>query len=62
MADDKKRALEEVRKSDRMVREWGHDLGLAVIIARDKGATWEEIGDVLGVTKQAAQMRFGKGR
>lgn len=40
----------------------GHrrNLWLAVQIAREKGATWEQVGDTLGVTKQAAQQRFGK--
>jgi hypothetical protein len=31
----------------------------AVRIARAKGATWTEIGDTLGTTRQAAQQRFG---
>jgi hypothetical protein len=26
--------------------------------ARDKGATWDEIATALGITRQAAQMRF----
>lgn len=30
-----------------------------VIIARSMGLSWAEIGDVFGVTKQAAQQRFG---
>ena len=28
--------------------------------ARDAGCTWQEIGDVLGVSRQAAFQRFGK--
>jgi len=31
----------------------------AVRIARAQGWSWEQIGDALGVTKQAAQQRFG---
>lgn len=27
--------------------------------ARSAGASWQQIGDALGVTRQAAQMRFG---
>ena len=33
---------------------------VAVREARAAGASWSQIGDALGVTKQAAQMRFGK--
>lgn len=32
----------------------------AVNMARDAGVTWEQIGKALGVTRQAAYMRFGK--
>ena len=31
----------------------------AVKLARDEGASWSEIASALGVTKQAAQQRFG---
>jgi hypothetical protein len=31
----------------------------AVRAARDDGATWSDIGDVLGVSRQAAFQRFG---
>lgn len=30
-----------------------------VRIARSFGQTWEQIGDALGITRQAAQQRFG---
>ncbi|MEU0880826.1 DUF3887 domain-containing protein [Lentzea sp. NPDC005914] len=30
-----------------------------VVLARDGGATWAEIGDLLHVSRQAAQQRFG---
>jgi Clp amino terminal domain, pathogenicity island component len=30
-----------------------------VVAARESGASWAEIGDALGVTKQGAQQRFG---
>lgn len=32
---------------------------LAVGILRQEGASWQEIGDLAGTTKQAAQQRFG---
>jgi hypothetical protein len=35
-------------------------LKLCVSQCRDAGHTWQEIGDVLGVTRQAAFQRFGK--
>ena len=35
-------------------------LKLAVQQSRDAGHTWQEIGDLLGVTRQAAFQRFGK--
>jgi len=28
--------------------------------ARNAGASWQDIGDAVGTTRQAAQMRFGK--
>ncbi len=31
---------------------------VAVRAAREKGATWEEIATTMGITRQAAQMRF----
>lgn len=33
----------------------------SVVEAREVGATWAEIGSVLGVTQQAASKRFGRG-
>jgi hypothetical protein len=37
-----------------------HVLELCVQQAREAGHTWHEIGDLLGVTRQAAFQRFGK--
>ncbi len=34
--------------------------GDAVRTARDAGATWADVGRAFGVTKQAAQQRFGR--
>lgn len=38
----------------------GQVLTLSVQQCRDAGHTWQEIGDLLGVTRQAAFQRFGK--
>jgi hypothetical protein len=38
----------------------GQVLRLCVRQCRDAGHTWQEIGDLLGVTRQAAFQRFGK--
>jgi hypothetical protein len=38
----------------------GQVLRLCVQQCRDAGRTWQEIGDLLGVTRQAAFQRFGK--
>jgi len=38
----------------------GQALKLSVQQCRDAGHTWQEIGDLLGVTRQAAFQRFGK--
>lgn len=35
---------------------------LAVVEARAEGQTWEQIGNLLGVTRQAAQQRYGAER
>ena len=35
-------------------------LDTAVRHARQRGCTWSEIGNVLGVTRQAAYRRFGR--
>lgn len=34
-------------------------LGAAVTSARSAGCTWEQVGAVLGITRQAAQQRYG---
>lgn len=34
----------------------------AVQVVREAGATWEEIGEVLGISRQAARRRFEQPR
>ncbi|MEW2161332.1 DUF3887 domain-containing protein [Streptomyces sp. NPDC007189] len=52
--------LDLVRRSQRVDDMAGQVLKLCVQQSRDAGHTWQEIGDLLGVTRQAAFQRFGK--
>jgi hypothetical protein len=38
----------------------GGAMGYLVEMMRERGDTWQQIGDVLGITRQAAWGRFGK--
>lgn len=40
-------------------RQLGDAITESVLIAREDGVTWEAIGTALGMTKQAAQQRWG---
>lgn len=51
----------EVVRAAREVQDRAEALmAAAVLQAREAGRTWQEIGDVLGVTRQAAFQRYGK--
>lgn len=52
--------LELVRRARDTDALAGQALTLCVQQCRDAGHTWQEIGDLLGVTRQAAFQRFGK--
>jgi hypothetical protein len=52
--------LTELRQASALARMSGDALRLAVARARARGHTWQEIGDVLGVSRQAAYQRFGR--
>lgn len=52
--------LEVVRRARDVDVLAGQVLSLSVQQCRDAGHTWQEIGDLLGVTRQAAFQRFGK--
>lgn len=69
--DDRKDYLDAVQSGgssplDSVVRAREHARGaeealrLAVEQARDAGHTWQEIGDILGTSRQAAFQRFGR--
>ena len=51
--------LDEVRVAHELSALATAALRLAVDLARASGRTWQEIGDVLGVSRQAAFQRFG---
>lgn len=51
-------ALTDVADQLVEVRDIVSDLRNAVIIAREKGATWAEIGALMGVSQEAAFRRF----
>lgn len=53
-----RRRLGAVELCDASVRRAQDDLDGAVRRARNDGATWAQIGHVLGTSRQAAQMRF----
>src|SRR3984957_19610155 len=52
--------LDLVRRASEADAAAGQVLKLCVQQGRDAGHTWQEIGDLLGVTRQAAFQRFGK--
>ncbi|MFH9979854.1 DUF3887 domain-containing protein [Streptomyces sp. NPDC017179] len=52
--------LELVRRAQEIDGLAGQVLKLCVQQSRDAGHTWQEVGDLLGVTRQAAFQRFGK--
>ncbi|WP_455833761.1 hypothetical protein [Pseudarthrobacter siccitolerans] len=60
MTNDKKQeALEAIRWPMKALKQEEARLHGYVTVARNEGASWSEIGAVLGTTKQAAQQRFG---
>ena len=52
--------LDMVRRAQRVDDLAGQVLKLCVQQSRGAGHTWQELGDLLGVTRQAAFQRFGK--
>lgn len=50
--------LDSIASAHQQVLEASAQLDEAVRRARQSGATWQQIGDAMGVTKQAASQRF----
>jgi hypothetical protein len=59
-APSKEVTLDLITEADARYRNTELELRLLVAQARKDGVWWEEIGAALGVTKQAAQQRFGR--
>lgn len=58
-ASDARRALTAAREiSDELAASAERVLGHFVAAAREAGMTWSDVGDALGVSKQAVQKRF----
>ena len=61
-ATQKRRLLEKVARASAAFEAARVALHKAVHAALDRGASWAEIGAVLGVSRQAAFQRFGPKR
>ncbi|GAA1439518.1 hypothetical protein GCM10009617_04110 [Leifsonia poae] len=58
-APDREHALESVRRASALTSELDALLQVIVDDARAAGVTWQGIGEILGVSRQAAFQRFG---
>lgn len=57
----KQETLEAIRWPLKAIKQEEARLHGYVNLARIEGASWTEIGKILGISRQAAQQRFGKG-
>ncbi|MFJ3029348.1 DUF3887 domain-containing protein [Curtobacterium sp. NPDC087080] len=57
---DGQEPLDTVAAANRVCEQATALLAASVERARNEGVTWQQIGDVLGVSRQAAFQRFGK--
>lgn len=57
---DSTQSLTALRNSVAIAQAFTDDLPIFVNAARRNGATWEQIGNALGVSRQAAQQRYGE--
>lgn len=61
METKKNESLEAIRWPLKAIKQEEARLHGYVNVARKEGASWTEIGKVIGISRQAAQQRFGKG-
>src|ERR1700689_3675265 len=52
-------ALTDIYNSRLSIEQEEISIELNVEVARSRGATWQELGEVLGISRSAAQKRFG---
>ncbi len=57
--DDRDAYLRLIAVASEIHAEAGHTLRDSVLSARTAGLSWERIGEVLQISRQAAQQRFG---
>lgn len=58
---NKQKALDKVKTADKAQRSARLARHAAITAARNAGATWDEIGAVLGMSKQAASQLHKRG-
>src|SRR5689334_17649051 len=58
MGDPLRELRDELTEAEALRRRADEATDRAVAAARKRGVTWAQIGDVIGVTRQAAQQRF----
>ncbi|ONI62644.1 hypothetical protein CSIV_14310 [Microbacterium sp. CSI-V] len=61
MDEQKKTAyLDSLQSAALRLEDLEADIRSFATIARENGASWTDVGDALGVSRQAAQQRFGR--
>lgn len=55
---ERRRALRALKTRAERQRQLNEEIDAYVVMARDSGASWTELGDALGITKQSTWQRF----
>lgn len=53
-------AKSQVDHLTEQIKTWQYNIEWHAQHAKEHGATWQQIGNELGITKQAAEQRYGK--